>query len=61
MINPDEMWRCHLNCVYVYDPVHGDKSGKIPQGTKFEDLPPGWTCPVCGADKTIFKRMTDVN
>ncbi|HBI48070.1 MAG TPA: High molecular weight rubredoxin, partial [Smithella sp.] len=25
-------------------------------GTKFEDLPDSWTCPVCGADKSKFEK-----
>ena len=43
-------------CDYVYDPVKGDPdSGNAPD-TKFEDLPPSWTCPVCGADKSKFEK-----
>ena len=62
MSNPDEMWRCQVvNCGYVYDPDKGDRRGKIPKGTKFEDLPDDWHCPVCGAAKKSFKRLTDSN
>ena len=41
-------------CGYVYDPQNGDPDGGIKPGTKFEDLPENWVCPVCGADKTNF-------
>ncbi|MEZ7197645.1 rubredoxin [Pseudodesulfovibrio karagichevae] len=41
-------------CGYVYDPAQGDPDSDIPAGTKFEDLPDDWTCPVCGADKDSF-------
>jgi rubredoxin len=41
-------------CGYVYDPAQGDSDSDIPAGTKFEDLPDDWTCPVCGADKDSF-------
>jgi len=41
-------------CGYVYDPALGDPDGGIEPGTKFEDLPDNWVCPVCGADKTNF-------
>ncbi|MDO9585277.1 MAG: rubredoxin [Syntrophales bacterium] len=41
-------------CGYVYDPQKGDPDGGIKEGTKFEDLPADWVCPVCGADKTNF-------
>lgn len=41
-------------CGYVYDPAAGDAGGGVAAGTAFEDLPDGWTCPVCGADKDQF-------
>ena len=52
MADPKDMWRCQMvNCGYVYDPDRGDKRHKIPAGTRFEDLPEDWKCPVCGATK----------
>ncbi len=38
-------------CGYVYDPEVGDDTQGIPAGTKFEDLPDDWTCPLCGVEK----------
>ena len=50
MADPKDIWRCQMvNCGYMYDPDRGDKRHKIPAGTKFEDLPDDWRCPVCGA------------
>ena len=43
-------------CGYVYDPAAGDPEGKIRPGTRFEDLPADWVCPVCGAGKDKFER-----
>jgi flavin reductase (DIM6/NTAB) family NADH-FMN oxidoreductase RutF/rubredoxin len=43
-------------CWYVYDPATGDPEGKIKPGTRFEDLPVDWVCPVCGAGKDKFER-----
>jgi len=43
-------------CGYVYDEVLGDPDNGIAPGTKFEDLPQSWTCPVCGADKSKFEK-----
>ena len=43
-------------CGYVYDPAKGDPDNGIAPGTKFEDLPESWTCPVCGADKSKFEN-----
>ena len=43
-----------LHAVYEYD-----KRRKIPAGTRFEDLPEDWTCPVCGASKKNFKPLSE--
>jgi flavin reductase (DIM6/NTAB) family NADH-FMN oxidoreductase RutF/rubredoxin len=43
-------------CGYVYDPEKGDPEGKINPGTRFEDLPADWVCPVCGAEKDKFEK-----
>jgi flavin reductase (DIM6/NTAB) family NADH-FMN oxidoreductase RutF/rubredoxin len=43
-------------CGYVYNPEKGDPSNGIDPGTKFEDLPADWVCPVCGASKTDFEK-----
>ena len=43
----------------IYDPDRGDRKGHIPKGTKFEDLPDDWKCPVCGAGKSHFRRLSD--
>ena len=41
-------------CGWVYDPELGDPDNGIAPGTKFEDLPEDWVCPVCGAPKSEF-------
>ncbi len=43
-------------CGYVYDPAEGDDESGVAPGTSFEDLPDGWTCPVCGAGKSDFEK-----
>ncbi|RMG60019.1 MAG: rubredoxin [Deltaproteobacteria bacterium] len=48
-------YRCIL-CNYVYDPEVGDPDNGIPPGTAFEDLPPDWVCPLCGAGKDEFEK-----
>ncbi len=40
----------------MYDPAEGDPDNGIVAGTKFEDLPDDWTCPVCGATKEDFEK-----
>ncbi|MFW6120584.1 MAG: rubredoxin [Petrotogales bacterium] len=44
-------------CGYVYNPEKGDPDGGIAPGTKFEDIPDDWVCPVCGASKTEFEKQ----
>jgi rubredoxin len=41
-------WECSA-CGYVYD--------EDAEGTKFEDLPDSWTCPVCGVGKDMFEKI----
>ena len=43
-------WLCTL-CGYVYDEELGDPDSGIEPGTKFNDIPNDWECPVCGARK----------
>lgn len=60
MADTQDIWRCQtVNCGYMYDPDRGDRRHKIPAGTKFEDLPDDWRCPVCGAGKKAFRRLSD--
>lgn len=41
-------------CGYVYDERKGDPKAGIEPGTKWEDLPEDWVCPLCGALKDDF-------
>jgi rubredoxin len=43
-------------CGYVYDPEQGDPDNGVAPGTKWEDVPDGWECPVCGASKDDFEK-----
>ena len=51
-----EKYVCKV-CGYVYDPAAGDPDNGIAPGTKFEDLPAGWGCPLCGVGKEDFERQ----
>ncbi len=54
------MWQCQrANCGYIYNEAKGDRKGKIPPGTKFDDLPEDWTCPLCGAGKHMFNKLPE--
>jgi flavin reductase (DIM6/NTAB) family NADH-FMN oxidoreductase RutF/rubredoxin len=49
-----DKYKCSV-CGYIYDPEKGDPDGGIKPGTRFEDIPFDWTCPVCGAAKDMFE------
>ena len=46
---------CNL-CGWVYDEELGDPDNGIEAGTKFEDLPEDFVCPLCGAGKEDFSE-----
>jgi len=49
-------WECDV-CGYIYDPAAGDPDNGVAPGTAFEDLPEGWVCPDCGAEKDMFSQV----
>lgn len=52
------VYQCQMaSCGYMYTPAKGDRKGKIPAGTPFNELPDTWKCPLCGATKTAFKPL----
>jgi rubredoxin len=58
MARPEEMYQCQtVNCGYIYNPDKGDRKGKIPAGTRFEDLPDDWRCPICGGTRKCFRPL----
>jgi rubredoxin len=44
-----------LICGFIYDEAAGIPEEGIPPGTRWEDVPPNWTCPECGARKEDFE------
>ena len=49
-------YKCQV-CGYIYDPEKGDPDNGVKAGTKFEDLPADWVCPLCGAGKDEFEKI----
>jgi len=41
-------------CGYVYDEVSGDPENGIQPGTKWDELPDDFLCPICGIGKEGF-------
>lgn len=44
-------------CGYTYDEAAGILDAGIAPGTAWEDLPEDWSCPLCGAAKSEFKKQ----
>ncbi len=51
-----EKYICDL-CGYIYDEELGDPDNGVEAGTKFEDVPDSWVCPLCQADKSQFSKQ----
>jgi pyruvate oxidase len=51
-------WLCQV-CGYVYDETLGEKETDTPPGTRFEDLPADWKCPICGSGKEVFVKIDE--
>ncbi|WP_066800816.1 FAD-dependent oxidoreductase [Moraxella oblonga] len=48
-------------CGYIYDEALGDPEDGLPAGTRFEDIPDDWECPLCGVKKSDFEPYEEPN
>ncbi len=44
-------------CGWIFDEDIGDPDGGINPGTKWEDVPDDWVCPMCGASRVDFELI----
>jgi rubredoxin len=51
-------YKCSI-CGYVNDEATGIPEKGIAPGTKWEDLPEDWVCPLCGAPKSVFSPIEE--
>ncbi|PVY58391.1 rubredoxin [Simplicispira sp. 125] len=49
-------WMCLL-CGWIYDEARGSPEYGIPPGTPWDQVPADWTCPECGAGKSVFEMV----
>lgn len=56
MSRPWRLYVCRA-CGYIYDEKLGDPDGGLPPGTRFEDIPDDWVCPLCGVGKRDFELL----
>ena len=45
-------------CGYIYDEELGDPDNSVAPGTKWEDVPEDWVCPLCGVGKDEFEEVS---
>lgn len=50
-----------LACGYIYDEELGDPEDGLPAGTRFEDIPNDWQCPLCGVRKSDFEPYEETS
>ena len=46
-----------LLCGFIYDEEKGWPEDGIKPGTRWDDIPPAWQCPECGATKDDFEMI----
>ena len=44
-------------CGYVYEEALGAPDAGVQPGTKWEDVPEDFACPICGLGKEEFTKM----
>lgn len=49
-------WQCVV-CGFIYDETKGLPEDGIPAGTRWETIPPDWSCPDCGVAKADFEMV----
>lgn len=53
---PMKNYMC-LICGFIYEEEKGLPEEGIAPGTLWENVPPNWTCPDCGARKSDFELI----
>ncbi|MEQ1602868.1 MAG: rubredoxin [Methylophilaceae bacterium] len=51
-----ETWKCKY-CGHLYSEAEGWIRDGIAPGTRMEDIPESWTCPLCKAHKSAFELL----
>ncbi len=55
-------WRSFIcrACGLIYDEGQGDADSGLAPGTRFDDIPDDWACPLCGVTKADFEPYESV-
>ena len=53
---PYRRWICDA-CGYIYDEATGDPDSGLAPGTRYQDIPDDWQCPLCGLRKSDLRLL----
>ncbi len=53
---PYRQWICDA-CGYIYDEAKGDPDSGLAPGTRYQDMPDDWQCPLCGLRKSDLRLL----
>lgn len=51
-------WICDA-CGYIYDEAKGDPDSGLAPGTRYQDIPDDWQCPLCGLTKSDLRLLPE--
>lgn len=56
-MNANAAWALYIckACGLIYDESKGDEDSGLAAGTRFDDIPDDWACPLCGVTKSDFE------
>jgi rubredoxin-NAD+ reductase len=54
-----QRWICDA-CGYIYDEAQGDPDSGLAAGTRYQDIPDDWECPLCGLRKSDLRLLPDM-
>lgn len=58
MSNDYQRWICDA-CGFIYDEAKGDPDSGLIPGTRYEDIPDDWQCPLCGLTKGDLRLLPE--
>jgi len=53
-----QRWVCDA-CGYIYDEAKGDPDSGLAPGTRYDDIPDDWYCPLCGLAKSDLRLLPE--
>lgn len=53
-----QRWICDA-CGYIYDEAKGDPDSGLAPGTRYQDIPDDWQCPLCGLTKADLRLLPE--